>query len=160
MLRKKSTASITVTNASKFVVNTTWAIDPLLKQNEILICAQHALIGAKEPELQMLQRAIPPVAAAAHEPVSTAAESSVAWATWHHGSDFYTYWCGDVATILQYSSLTDTERELVLLRARKAESQGMKVYATGAKLTHEPPKKLESDIEHIGLVYLRSALHV
>ena len=102
MLRKKSNASATVTNTSNFVVNTTWAIDPLLKQNEILICAQHALIGVKEPELQTLQRAIPPVAAAAHEPVLTNAESSVAWATWHHGSDFYTYWCGDVATILQY----------------------------------------------------------
>lgn len=156
MAFKKSRTPATVTPSEKFTIDNTWAVDPLISQSDVFACAQHALIGASTRTLKSLQLSIPQVPAAAHKPVSTGTKSDIAWATWHHGKDFYTYICGDVTAILHNASLTDTEREATLLRARKAEAQGALVFATGAKLTHKAPHTLEQNIEHIGLVFARS----
>lgn len=156
MAFKKSHISAAVTPSEKFTIDNTWAVDPLISQSDVFACAQHALMGASTQTLKSLQLSIPQVPAAAHKPVSTGTKSGIAWATWHHGKDFYTYVCGDVTAILHSSSLTDTEREATLLRARKAEAQGALVFATGAKLTHKAPHALEQNIEHIGLVFARS----
>lgn len=156
MAFKKSRTSATVIPSEKFTIDNTWAVDPLISQSDVFACAQHALIGASTRTLKSLQLSIPQVPAAAHKPVSTGTKSDIAWATWHHGKDFYTYICGDVTAILHNASLTDTEREATLLRARKAEAQGALVFATGAKLTHKAPHTLEQNIEHIGLVFARS----
>jgi hypothetical protein len=157
MTLKKSHTSTPVTLSEKFTIDNTWAVDPLISQNDIFACAQHALIGAPTQTLKSLQRSIPQVPAAAHKPVSTGDKSGIVWATWHHGKDFYTYFCGNVTTVLHNASLTDTEREATLLRARKAEAQGALVFATGAKLTHQAPHTLEQNIEHIGLVFTHKA---
>jgi len=157
MAFKKSHTSAAVTPSEKLTIDNTWAVDPLITQSDVFTCAQHALMGATTNTLKSLQRSIPQVPAAAHKAVSTGAKSGVAWATWHHGKDFYTYLCGDVTAMLHNASLTDTEREATLLRARKAEAQGALVFATGAKLTHKAPHTLEQNIEHIGLVFARSA---
>jgi len=153
MVFKKSHTTTVIAAQKKLVVDSTWAVDPLISQSDVFTCAQHALLGATTSTLQVLQRSIPQVPAATHTPISTGDISGIAWATWHHGADFYTYWCGDVTAILHHASLTDTERETVLLRAHKAEGQGMQVFATGAKLTHRAPRALESNIEHIGLIF-------
>jgi len=155
-LKKSHTAASRETD-TKIITDNTWSVDPLIGQSDIFACAQHALLGATTTSLQSLRQSIPQVPAAAHKPVSTGTKSGIAWATWHHGKDFYTYWCGDVTAVLHNASLTDTERETMHLRARKAEAQGALVFATGAKLTHKAPHTLESDIEHIGLVFARYA---
>jgi len=157
MAFKKSRTTTSVVSDQKIIIDGTWAIDPLISQSDVFACAQHALLGATTSALKSLMRSIPKVPAAAHEPVSTGTKSGISWATWHHGKDFYTYWYGDVASMLHHASLTDTERETMLLRARKAETQGTLVFATGAKLTHKAPHTLETGIEHIGLVFARRA---
>lgn len=157
MAFKKSRTTSPVVSDQKIIIDGTWAVDPLISQSDVFVCAQHALLGATTQSLKSLQQSIPQVPAAPHKPVSTGTKSGIAWATWHHGKDFYTYWCGDVTTVLHNASLTDTERETVLLRARKAEAQGALAFATGAKLTHRAPHTLEPRIEHIGLVFARSA---
>ena len=157
MVLKKSQTSTPVKASKKFVIENTWATDPLISQDDIFACAQHALLGATNPTLQSLQHSVPQVPAASQQPVSKGEKSGVAWATWHHGKDFYTYWCGDVTNILHNASLTDTERETVLLRARKAQAQGAVAFATGAKLTHQAPTKIESAIEHVGLMLAHQA---
>jgi len=154
-LRKPRTAAPVTVN-KKLVIDSAWAVDPLIGQGEVFTCAWHALINATTPALKALQSSIPQVTVATQKPVSTGSKSGITWGTWHYGKDFYTYWCGDVATLLHSASLTDNERETVLLRARKAEAQGAIVFATGAKLTHEVPHKPESNIEHIGLVFARA----
>jgi hypothetical protein len=157
MAFKKSRTTASVVSDQKTIIDGTWAIDPLISQSDVFVCAQHALLGATTKALKSLKQSIPQVPAAAHKPVSTGTKSGIAWATWHHGKDFYTYWCGDVTAVLHNASLTDTERETVLLRARKAEAQGALAFATGAKLTRQAPHAPESGIEHIGLVFTRSA---
>lgn len=156
MIRKKS-GSVVPAKTKRLTVEKTWAIDPLVTEDDIFTCAHHALLGASDQAIKTLRQSLPPVSVAAHKPVSTGAKSGVAWATWHHGKDFYTYWCGDVSAIIHNASLTDTERETVLLHARKAEASGMHAFATGAKLTHQVPHTLEQHIEHIGLIFVRSA---
>jgi len=153
MAFKKLHAAAPIAAHKKLAIDSTWAVDPLISQSDIFTCAQHALLGVTDFTLQVLQRSIPQVPATAHRPISTGNTSDIAWATWHHGKDFYTYWCGDVTAVLHHASLTDTERETVLLRARKAEGQGMQTFATGAKLTHQAPRAVEFDIEHIGLIF-------
>lgn len=157
MVFKRSSSATSVIANEKLTIDSTWAIDMLISRDDIFACAQHALIGTTSHALKSLQASIPKVPAAAHEPVSTGTKSGIAWATWHHGKDFYTYWCGDVTAMLHNASLTDTERETTQLRARKAEAQGAKVFATGAKLTHQVPHTLEPNIEHIGLIFARHA---
>lgn len=156
MVLKKSRAAAPVAAHQKFLIDGAWAVDPLIHQPEIYSCAWHALLGATTPKLKALQRSLPQVPTAAHKPVASGSKSGITWATWHYGKDFYTYWCGDVTTVLHMSHLTDTEREIVLLRARKAEVQGAITFATGAKLTHEIPHSVQPSIEHIGLVFARA----
>lgn len=156
MVFKKTRPATSATTNKKFIIDNTWAVDPLIDQNDVFVCAWHALLGATTPALKALQQSIPQVSTATHKPVAIGSQSDISWATWHHGKDFYTYWCGDVTAVLHNASLTDTERETVLLRARKAEAQGAIVFATGAKLTHNIPHKPEPSIEHIGLVFART----
>lgn len=152
MAIKKTQTPAPVKASKKFIIDNTWAADPLISQDDVYACAQHALLGASSSSLQSLRRSVPQVPAASQPPVSKGEKSGIAWATWHHGKDFYTYWCGDVTNIVHNASLTDTERETVLLRARKAEAQGAVAFATGAKLTHQAPVNIEPSIEHIGLI--------
>lgn len=129
----------------------TWSPEPT--SNEVVISALRGLAETTSDEYASIKETLPPLYASPHQPIHTGDRKHLHWATWHHGSEYETFWFGDVMLLLHYAHITDTEREQLLLNARKAEASGRAAYATGRCITSSVPLKPSVNITHIGLVF-------
>lgn len=129
----------------------TWS--PQLAADDTVTSASYALAGAIDEAFQAVKVCLPPVHAPLHQPINVGHNTHLTWATWHHGKEYETFWFGDVMTLLYYAHVTDTEREQLMLNARKAESRGRTAYATARNITASVPSKPQIDLTHVGLVF-------
>lgn len=136
--------------------NATWSLQ--MDRNEIIVAAHNALIATEEPRLQLLKNSLPLSKNTSHAPIDGGSQV-LSWSTWHHGGDYTTFWCGDVTTMLHHANLTDTEREQLMLEARKAISRGLIAYAVGSSLTPSIPSRPEHNIERLGLIFVKPTVY-
>lgn len=133
-----------------------WSGD--MESDEVTAIAAHALTGAANAMPQAMRACLPPLTQANHPPITTA-DHTLTWASWHQGGDYQTYWFGDVTTLLHYTDITDTEREQLTLKARKAIAEGQLAYAVGVGLTPELPHAPQPIITRVGLIFVTPSVY-
>lgn len=138
-------------------VSGAWPTDSISTAEITQWCAL-ALSADVDPALQLLKESVLSPGSY-HAPIATGSSMSMAWATWHHGSDYQTYWCGDAMSLLHYAATTDTEREQFILQARKATSNGLIPYAVGVSITPSVPSKPHIGIEYAHLLYMQPSAY-
>lgn len=129
-----------------------------MDKNEVVTATYNALIATDELKLRSLRNNLPPSKDAAHAPISGDYQT-LSWSTWHHGSDYKTFWFGDITSMLHHADITDTEREELTLRARRAISRGLIAYAVGSSLTPSLPARPDHDIEQLGLIFMKPIVY-
>lgn len=129
-----------------------------MESDEVVAVATHALTGATNAMPCAVRACLPLLTKAGHPPIATA-DHTLTWASWHHGGDYETYWFGDITTLLHYADITDTEREQLTLKARKAITEGKLAYAVGQSLTHELPHAPHQVITRVGLIFVTPSVH-
>lgn len=127
-------------------------------QDEIITVAHNALSTTLNSKLLKLSATLPVTKNAAGPPIG-GGKRSITWSTWHHGGDYMTFWFGSVTAVLHHADITDTERETIMLDARKAISRGLIAYAVGSCLTHTAPARPDHNIVDIGLIFVKPILH-
>lgn len=136
--------------------NGTWSL--YASRSDVITAAHNALLNNDEPGLRSLRNSLPPSKNMAHSPINSGSQT-ISWSTWHNGSDYTTFWCGDITAMLHHADLTDNEREQVMLEARKAISRGLIAYAVGSSLTSFLPARPEHNIRQIGLVFVKPTVY-
>ena len=150
-----------VVDSSSLVKNTyqfhsTWSL--YANKNEVVTAAHNALLTNNEPGLQSLKNSLPPSKDRAHAPINSGSQI-LSWSTWHNGGEYTTFWCGDITSMLHQANVTDTEREQLMLEARKAISRGLIAYAVGSSQTSFLPARPEHSIEQLGLIFVKPTVY-
>lgn len=133
-----------------------WSND--MESGEVIAIATHALTGATSTKPCAIRACLPPPIQAGYPPIATT-DHTLTWASWHHGGDYETYWFGDITTLLHYADITDTEREQLMLKARKAIAEGQLAYAVGLSLTPGLPRTPQLVMTQVGLIFVTPSVH-
>lgn len=152
--RKPVTAQIDATprkHSDEIVYAGAWSPD--LAEHDIATSASHALIGAVDETYGVVKACLTQARTSTQQPINIGHNKHLTWATWHHGREYETFWFGDVTALLHYAHITDTEREQLMLNARKAASRGQTAYATARAITVAVPSKPQINLTDVGLIF-------
>lgn len=123
-------------------------------QENPLEVAQRALVGSAGP----LARAIGP-GRHSGAPVQIV-PGKVTGTIWRHGTGYVSAWVGKPSSIAHHARLSDNEREVLLLQARKLAAHGSSVYAVAAS-SHAslPTSHRDKSSDIVGLLVLHPVLY-
>lgn len=140
----------------RYDFDATWSLS--MHKENIVLAAHNALTATDNPELLLLKKSLPPTKITVHTAVNSG-NKKISWSTWHHGGDYETFWCGDITTMLHYANLTDTDREHIMLEARKAISRGLIAYAVGSSTSATLPTNPSHTIEQLSLIFVKPIMY-
>lgn len=146
-----------VLSDGSLVFDRAWSFDA--PAADVTHAALRATIGNTDERSRAIRNALV-TETVAYDPIVSNAGELIS-STWHHGSDFSSFWLGAPERLTHYCDVTESEREQIRLEARRANGEGSIVYAVATGISKTPPVQTprQHHLTFVGLVRFHPNLY-